>query len=157
MHILCMPIKPAVRPTLIRQIDTGSLTNVRTQLGGRRTLLERGVVPAQTSLHKSWLGGTEKSVSLCPARGIGPSVFRFEFRRSNHWAKEINTPGYYSLWLSSVQVAYKWVCMPACIEGHVTVKRRADGDTIFCLILWKCARISASRGRDTEAGRKERI
>ena len=39
---------------------------------------------AQTSLHKSWLGGTGKLSLTLPHKGIEPRVFGFEFWRSNH-------------------------------------------------------------------------
>ena len=41
---------------------------------------------AQTSLHKSWLGGTEKLPLTLPRQGIEPRVFRFEFRLSDQGA-----------------------------------------------------------------------
>ena len=70
-------IPPAVRPTLLRQMDMGSLTCA--QIWVRAVHTKGG--QAQTSLRKSWLGGTQKNLFL---RGIELRVFGFEFQLSNH-------------------------------------------------------------------------
>ena len=64
------------------QMDMGSLTCA--QMWVRYVHAEGG--QAQTSLRKSWLGGTEKLFLTLPHQGIEPRFFGFEFRLSNHWA-----------------------------------------------------------------------
>ena len=41
---------------------------------------------AQTSLHKSWLRGTEKLHLTLPRQGIEPRVVGYKFQHSNNWA-----------------------------------------------------------------------
>ena len=73
-------IPPAVRPTLLRQMDMGSLTCAHIRVRAVHT--KRG--QAQTSLLKSWLGGTEKLLLTPIRQGIEPKAFGFQL--SNHWA-----------------------------------------------------------------------
>ena len=63
---------PAMMPTLLRQMDMGSLTCAQIWV---RIILHTKGSQAQTSVHKSWLG-----------QGIEPRVFGFDFRFSNHWS-----------------------------------------------------------------------
>ena len=75
--------QPALRPTLLRQMDMGSLTCAhildacRTHDGGSGT--------TNTSAQELTRRDRQKCRSLCPARGSEPRVFGFEFRLSNHW------------------------------------------------------------------------
>ena len=76
-------IRPVMRPTLLWQMDMGSLTCARIWVRAVHTKAGQ----AQRSLHKSWLWGTEKLSLTLPRRRIEPrAVFVFEFRRSTHWA-----------------------------------------------------------------------
>ena len=72
-------IPQAVRPTVFRQM--GSLTCAQMWV---RSVHTKGV-QVQTSLHKSWLGGTEQLSLTLPRQGIEPRVFGLKLRRSNHW------------------------------------------------------------------------
>ena len=73
-------LPPAVWPTLLRQMDMGSLTCA--QIWVRAAHTKGG--QAQASLHKSRLGGTEELSLTLPRQGIEPRVFGFEFGRTNH-------------------------------------------------------------------------
>ena len=79
MQYLCVTTPQAVRPTLLRQVDMGSLTcgttlgAYRTHEGGSGTSAELGA-------------GIEKLFLALPCQGIKPRVFRLEFQRSYHWA-----------------------------------------------------------------------
>ena len=93
MQYFCVTIPPAVRPTLLRQMDMGSLTCAQTWV---RAVHTKGVGAeggqTQTSLHKSWLGGIEKNCPTpCPTRGSNAplpvariSDFRPLFVRTRH-------------------------------------------------------------------------
>ena len=62
---------------------------------------------AQTSLHKSWLGGIEKfSPPPPPPQGIEPRVFGFQFRNFNHWATSPVLLSWYRkyYWRSNVEI-----------------------------------------------------
>ena len=78
-------IPPAAEPTLLRQMHMGCLTCAQIWV---RVVHTKGD-QAQTRLHKSWLGGTEKLCLTLPRQGIEPSGFGFEFRRTNHWATSL--------------------------------------------------------------------
>ena len=71
----CDSIPPAVRPTLLQQMDMGSLTCAHILV---RAIHTKGG-QAQTSLHKSWLVGIEKLFFTLPCQGVKLTVFRFEF------------------------------------------------------------------------------
>ena len=75
VQCLNVSIPPAVRPNLLRQMDLGSLTCAQSWV---RAVHTKGG-QAQTSLHKSWLGGTEKLSHTLPRQGIEPRVFGLEF------------------------------------------------------------------------------
>ena len=53
--LLLLSIPPAVRPSRLRQMDMGSLTRAQIWV---RAVHTKGAGQAQTSLHKSGLGGT---------------------------------------------------------------------------------------------------
>ena len=74
-------IPSPVRPTLLRQLDTG-ITCAQIWVLAVHTKGSQ----AQTSLHKSWLGGTEQLFLAMPRQIIEPRVFGFEFWLSNHWS-----------------------------------------------------------------------
>ena len=108
---LCDYIPPVVRPTVLLQMDMGSLTstrfwvravqcdyttgceaysfttdgyeifNVRTNLGACST--HEGGSDTNKSAQEL-TRGTEKLSLTLPRQGIEPRVFGFEFRRSNH-------------------------------------------------------------------------
>ena len=76
-------IPPDVRPTLLRQMDMGSLTY--TQIWVRAVHTKGGVRHKQVCILEWTLGGQEISLSLrLPHQGIEPRVFGFEFRCTNH-------------------------------------------------------------------------
>ena len=76
MQYSCVTIPPAVRPTLLRQMDMGSLTCAHIWMPCRT---HEGGDQAQTGLHKSWLGGINKKLPFTlPRQGIEPWVFGFE-------------------------------------------------------------------------------
>ena len=75
-------IPPDARHTLLRQMDMGSLTCAQIWVRAVHTKGGQG----QTSLHKSWLGGTDKLFLTLPRQGIEPRVFGVKSRLSNHWA-----------------------------------------------------------------------
>ena len=83
--LLCVTIPLIVRPTLLRQIDTGSLTCVHIWMSAVHT---KGGQAQTKHQHKSWLEGTETNCpTLCTAKGIEPRVFGFEFPTLyNRWA-----------------------------------------------------------------------
>ena len=81
MQYFCVSIPPAVRPTLLQQIDMGSLTAHTFGCA-----VHTKGVQAQASLHTSWLGGIEKMPLTLPRQGIEPKVFGFEFWLATHWA-----------------------------------------------------------------------
>ena len=77
MQNICVTCLPSdVRPTLWRQMYMGSSTWVQIWV---RAVHTKGA-QAQTSLHKSWLGGSEKLAFTLARQGIEPRVFGFEFR-----------------------------------------------------------------------------
>ena len=78
VQCFCVSIPLAVRPTLLQQMDIGSLTCAQTWV--RAVHMKRG--QAQTGLHKSSLGQTDKLSLILPRQGIEPRVFGLEFRLS---------------------------------------------------------------------------
>ena len=73
-YLLSHPVvsmSPAARRTLLREMDIGSLTCVHIWMHAVHTTLGQ----AQTSLHKSWLGGKEKLCLTLPRQGIKPRIF----------------------------------------------------------------------------------
>ena len=70
---------------------------------------------AQTSLHKSWFGGTEKLFLTLPRHGIEPRVFGFEFRLSNHWASY-------------------WLQFPTRVLNQVCRALPTHFDTLVCIV-----------------------
>ena len=81
VECFCVSVPPAVGPTLLQHMDMGSSTC--TQIWVCAMHMKGG--QAQTCLHKSCLGGTEKLFFTMPRQGIEPRVFGFEFWLSNHW------------------------------------------------------------------------
>ena len=75
-----LSIPSAVRPTLLRQMDMGSLTGA--QMWERAVHTQGG--QAQRRLRKKLIGGTAKLPFALPRQGIEPGVSGFEFRLSNH-------------------------------------------------------------------------
>ena len=104
LQYFCVTIPPAVTPSLLRQMDTGSLTCVQTWVCAVHTKRREGGAgrgggwgggvgggsggQAQTNLRKSCLGGINlKKLSLTLLRqGIEPRVLGVEFRRCKHRA-----------------------------------------------------------------------
>ena len=100
MQYLCVTIPPpAVRPTLVRQLDMGSLTCAQIWVLAVHRIWVLAVhrrrgsgtnKPAQELIRDGGrVGGrgTEKHLFLTlPHRRIDARVFGFEFRPSNHWA-----------------------------------------------------------------------
>ena len=94
-YFLCNHTTGCVRHTLLRQMGMGSLTCAQIWVQVEHTKGGH----ARTSLHKSWLGETQKTVPQpAPPQGIEPWVFGFEFRRSNHRAA------------FSVVISYSGIC-----------------------------------------------
>ena len=60
--------------------------SVKTDGYGIFVVRTKGRGQTQTSLHKRWLGRTQKPFLSLPRQGIEFSFFRCEFRLSNHWA-----------------------------------------------------------------------
>ena len=79
----CVTIPPSVRFfTLLWQMDVGSLTCA--QIWVHAVHMNWG--QAQTRLHKSWLGGSEKLSLTLAHQEIEARVFGLELWCSNHWA-----------------------------------------------------------------------
>ena len=71
LRAMCLRISmpSAVRPTILRQMDMGSLTRGQIWVWAVHTKGDH----AQTSLHKNWLGGTEQLFLTLSRQGIEPT------------------------------------------------------------------------------------
>ena len=91
--VLCfrVAIPLDVRPTLLRQMDMRSLTCAQVWM---RTVHPKGG-QAQTSLHKSWLGGTQTKLCLtlqCHVRQAGDRTQGLRIQNSDALTTELRHP-----------------------------------------------------------------
>ena len=77
-------IPPAVRPTLLRQMDMGSLTCAQICL---RAVHMKGLVRHKQVCTRVDSEGQKKLFLALPHQGIEPRVFGFELKLYSHWAK----------------------------------------------------------------------
>ena len=115
----CVSIPPAVRPAVFFMTDGYGVFNVRTNLGACHT--HKGRSGANKSAQEL-TGRDRRTLPLplpltltltltllltLPHQGIGPRVFWFEFRLSNHWA---TPPDWVYVWGVGIGEV-EWVCM----------------------------------------------
>ena len=112
----------AVRPTLLWQMDMGSLmcTNIWTHAAH-----PKGVRRKQVCTQVDSEGQKKPSLPL-PHQGIKPRVFGFEFGLSNHWAASHVTPSPITFTTSS----------PACYQRPFSPQAYRRIDTLPSTYLW---------------------
>ena len=84
MQYFCVSIPPAVRPTVIRQMDMGSLTCAHMWV--RAVYTRKGGGSGTKKSAQELTRRDRKTVPQNPRQRIEPRVFGFEFRLSNYWA-----------------------------------------------------------------------
>ena len=128
--------------TLLQQMDMGSLMCAQMRVHAVHTKGSQ----AQTSLHKSWLRGTEKLPLTLLHQGIEPRVFGIEFWRTNHWATYIPHPvqiiwqgkGYLRLCCSRFSKQWKGMLRRWWTEASVSFKFDFDSHSLPARSCFPC-------------------
>ena len=120
--VFVVSIAPAVRHTLLPQMDMGCLTWAKIWV---RAVHTKGG-QAQTNLRKCWLVRKDKLFLTLPRHGIEPRVFGFEIRLSNHRAMR-------PVWFGQRERPQDWPAsyLPTWLEGTLGL----SFDSIFLLLL----------------------
>ena len=129
-------------PTLLREIDVGSLTCAQISIcakGGAGGRVRHKQVCTRVDT-----GGQKKTVSLCLLhQGIEPRVLGFEFHLSNHWAtspsppEEVRNGLLISFWLAFYSTG-STCCVPLYVGAYIWyfVTNRRPSDNLGVLSYW---------------------